>query len=330
MSEKSKTASWITDALTKNLGFKALAVVLALVFFYTRETESISHRTLSIPVIAMLDPAEDRILVSGFPEQVTLRLQGPVSVLKELRGQDVGPAVVPIKEIKEHQFRFTRQNFNLPDAAKITMIYPESVPVQFEDRIQKKVPLIVEVKGMPAPGRYLSEEITIAPEKVNITGARSSVEYITDWDTEPVFVDELGPGKHVIDLTLAPPKLANVFIEHEPTATVTIEVLQREMAKWIRKVPVGVEGIDPAGITMKPPTISVYVSGPEEVIHPLNVDMLNFYTTLTDEELITVGSYPKVIEHAAPPAGVSFVKIVPSKAIVINRSPAALKAEQTD
>jgi YbbR domain-containing protein len=330
MSEKSKTTEWFSDALTKNLGFKALAIVLALVFFYTRETESISHRTLSIPVIAMLDPAEERILVSGFPEQVTLRLQGPVSVLKELRGQDVGPAVVPIQEIRDKQFRFTRQNFNLPDAAKITMIYPESVPVQFEDRIQKKVPLLVEIKGMPAPGRFLSETITIAPEKVSISGARSSVQHIENWDTEPVFVDELGPGKHVIDLTLAPPKLANVFIEHEPTATVTIEVLQREMAKWIRKVPVGVEGIDPVGITMKPPTISVYVKGPEEVVKFLDVDMLNFYCTLTDEELITVGSYPKVIEHAVPPEGVSFVKIVPSKAIVINRSPAALKAEAED
>ncbi len=330
MSEKSKPATWIGDALTKNLGFKALAVVLALVFFYTRETESISHRTLSIPVIAMLDPAEDRILVSGFPEQVTLRLQGPVSVLKELRGQDVGPAVVPITEIRENQFRFTRQNFNLPDQAKITMIYPESVPVQFEDRVEKKVPLIVEIKGMPAPGRYLSEKITIAPRTVTISGARSSVEFIQDWDTEPVFVDELGPGKHVIDLTLAPPKLANVFLEHEPTATVTLEVLQREMSKWIRKIPVGVEGIDPAGITMKPPSISVYVKGPEEVVKFLDVDMLNFFCTLTDEELITVGSYPKAIEHAEPPEGVSFVKIVPSKAIVINRSPAALKAEQGD
>ncbi|MBW2260759.1 MAG: hypothetical protein JRG91_02215 [Deltaproteobacteria bacterium] len=330
MKDQSKTATWVSDALTKNLGFKTLAVALALVFFYTRETESISHRTLSIPVIAMLDPAEDRILVSGFPEQVTLRLQGPVSVLKELRGQDVGPAVVPITEIKDQQFRFTRQNFNLPDAAKITMIYPESVPVQFEERIEKKVPLIVEIKGTPAPGRYLSDEIKIDPEKVSISGARSAVDRIEDWDTEPVFVEELGPGRHVIDLTLAPPKLANVFLEHEPTASVVFEVLQKEMTKWIRRVPVGVEGIDPAGITMKPATISVYVKGPEEVVKPFDMDMLNFYCTLTDDELITVGSYPKAIEHAQPPEGVTFVKIVPSKAIVINRSPAALKADKEE
>lgn len=327
---ESRAATWTRGALTHNMGFKVLAIALSLIFFYTRETESISHRTLSIPVIAMLDPGEDRILVSGFPEQVSLRLQGPVSVLKELRSQDVGPAVVPITDITEQQFHFTRQNFNLPDAAKITMIYPESVPVQFEEKTQKEVPLDVEIQGTPAPGRYLGEEIKIVPEKITIAGARSALERIQKWDTEPVYVEDLDPGHHVIDLTLAPPKLANVFIEHEPTASVTIEVLQKEMSKWIRKVPVGVEGIDPAGITVKPATVSVYVRGPEEVVKPLDMDRLNFYATLTDEELITVGSYQKAVEHAPPPEGVEFVKIVPSKTIVINRSPAALKAEKEE
>lgn len=330
MSEESKASLWLRDALTKNLGFKALAIALALIFFYTRETESISHRTLSIPVIAMLDPTEHRILVSGFPEQVTLRLQGPVSVLKELRSQDVGPAVVPITEIKEQQFRFTRDNFNLPEAAKITMIYPESVPVQFEERIERIVELQVDIQGTPSSGRFLGDEIKVEPKTVTVTGARSAVQRIEKWDTEPLYVEELGPGLHVIDVNLAPPSHANVYIEHEPTASVTIEVLQKEMAKWIRKVPVGVEGIDPAGITLKPPNVSVYVRGPEEVIIPLEMDMLNFFTKLTEEELITVGSYQKTIEHAPPPEGVEFVKIVPLKIMVINRSPAALKADKEE
>jgi YbbR domain-containing protein len=327
---ESKAAVWIKTALTRHVGLKALALVLALVFFYTRETESISHRTLSIPVIAMLDPGEDRILVSGFPEQVTLRLQGPVSVLKELRSQDVGPAVVPVKEITEQQFRFTRQNFNLPDAAKITMIYPETVPVQFEDRIMKKVPLEAIVKGSPSEGRYLSDAIMVDPPKVLISGAKSAVERIEHWETEPVYVKDLEPGKHSIDVDLAPPQMANVFIEQDPVASVEIEVLQKQMSKWLRKIPLGVEGLDPAGITIKPPTVSVYVSGPEEIVKTLNEDLLNFYAILSKEEMVAVGSYQKDVENAPPPEGIEFVKVVPSKVIVVNRSPVALKADKEE
>ena len=323
--------SWLRNALTKNLGSKGLAFALTVVFFYMHETESMSQRTLSVPVIAMLDPGQDRILVSGFPEQVTLRLQGPVSVLKELRSQDVGPAVVPVTEITDQQFRFTRQNFNLPESVKITTIFPEAVPVEFEDRIEKQVPLEAEIRGTTAPGRYLGDRITIKPEVVTIAGARSAVERINRWQTEPLYVNELEPGLHEINLNLAPPDIANVYLKEESSASVTVEVLQKTMTKWFRKVPIGVEGIEPAGITVKPTTVSVLVTGPEETVRPLDENMLNFYARLSGEELITIGPFQKPVEFAEPPPGVEFTKISPTKVVVTNHSPEALKAtEKTD
>ncbi len=318
------------EILTRNVGAKLLALAIAVVFFYTRETESVSHRTLSISVIAMLDPGEDRILVSEFPEQVTLRLQGPVSVLKELHSQDVGPAVVPVMEIEGQLFHFTRNNFNLPETVKITKIYPESVPVQFEERATSMVPIIPEILGKPATGRFLSEQISIQPQTVTIAGARSAVERVQRWETEPLYVEDLEPGKHDIEITLAPPKLANVYLEQELTVTVSLEIKQKIIEKWVRQVPLGIEGVkDPAGITIKPPTVSVYVRGPEEMVTDLTADHLDIYATLTEEELLDPGNYPnKTVGHGEPPQGLVFVKFVPLKVLVVNRSPEALKQEE--
>lgn len=330
MSEKPRE-SWLRKAFTRNLGAKVLAVAIAVVFFYTRETESISHRTLSIPVIAMLDPGEDRILVSEFPEQVTLRLQGPVSVLKELRSQDVGPAVVPVMEIEGHKFRFSRGNFNLPDAVKITKIYPEAVPVQFEERATKEVPLSPEIRGKPPEGRFLGEKIQIQPRKVLIAGAKSAVDRVQRWETEPIYVDELDPGKHDIELTLAPPKLANVYLEQEITASVSLEIKQNIIEKWVRQIPIGIEGVkDHTGITVKPANASAYVRGPEEDVQELTADHLNIYATLSEEELMEPGNYPKPVMHDPPPQGSEFVKVVPLRVMVVNRSPAALKQDKED
>ena len=322
-------AQILRDAFTRHLGYKALALLIALVFFYTRETESVSNRTLSIAVIAMLDPGEAQILVSDFPEQVTLKLQGPVSVLKDLRSQDVGPAVVSLEDIKDTEFRFNRNNFNLPEGVKIVKIYPDSVPVKFEDRASKEIPIVPDLQGKVLPGRYLGEAITIKPEKVVVTGARSAVERIQRWETEPLYVDDLEPGLHEIEVALAAPKIANVYPEKDTSAFVGLEVLQKFTEKWVRQIPVLLDEIpDTTGITVKPPTVSIYVKGPEEYVKTLDAESMNVYTTLSAEELAKTGSYLQKVSWAPPPEGVEFLKVQPPKVSVINHSPIALKNEQ--
>lgn len=303
----------------ENWGYKLVAVICALIFFYSFKTERMGTRTISTDIIAIMEtPSDDYILVSQFPPQVAMKLEGPMSVLKSLKGEDVGPLVIPISDFRSKTFSFDESVIEtLPKSVNVVKFYPDAIPLRFERRIEKKVPVEAAVEGTPAAGRLLKLPVVISPEKVLVKGAESSMKKIEEWETQSIFVDALAPGVHELTVNLSPPRIPHITLEEEEV-TVKIEISYKMMDRWFRNLPVVVEDQEMAkSVIIKPPKVSVLLTGPEEFMKPLEEDQLYFFVDVTAEELQEGGSFQKEIKYSSLPEKTAPIKMIPTKVTVI-------------
>ena len=309
--------------LLDNLGYKVFAIICSLVFFYSFRGERMGTRTVSTDIIAINEaPTEDFILVSQFPSQVAMKIEGPMSVLKTIRGEDVGPVVIPITDFRSKVFTFDEDVIDtLPKTVHVVKFYPDSIPMRFERRVEKKIPVEAPVEGSPAPGRLLKLPLTVVPDKVLVRGAESSLKKIETWQTQPIYVDTLAPGVHELRVNLLPPKIPYVTPDEEDV-TVKVEIMYKMMERWFKSVPLSIEGMESSkGALLKPGKTSVHLSGPEEFIKTLSEDNLYFFVHVSEEERQTGGTYQKEILYSSLPDLTVPTKITPSKITVVIKPP---------
>jgi YbbR domain-containing protein len=319
-----RTRHPLSILLLENWGYKLVALVCALIFFYSFKTERMGTRTISTDIIAIMEsPSEDHILVSQFPPQVAMKLEGPMSVLKSLKGEDVGPLVIPISDFRSKIFSFDESVIEtLPKSVNVVKFYPDAIPLRFERRIEKKVPVEASLEGSPAPGRLLKLPVVISPERVIVRGAESSMKKIEKWETQSIFVDALAPGVNELTVNLSPPRIPHITLDEEEV-TVKLEISYKMMDRWFRNMPVVVEDQEMAkSVLIKPPKVSVLLSGPEEFVKLLEEDQLYFFVDVTADELQEGGSFQKEIKFSALPEKTAPTKMIPAKVtVVVKASP---------
>jgi len=312
----------IKDVITKfffeNFSYKVVAGICALVFFYSFQTEKIGTRTISCDVITIMDPPTDKyILTSHFPSQVAMKVEGPISVLKVLKSQDIGPIIIPISDFNSRIYKFDEKIIqSLPKGVRILKFYPDSVPMQFERRIEKFVPVIPSIEDGLPPGRVLASAIKILPEKIKIKGAESSIKKVDKWETQPVYLASLMPGIHEIKVGLSSPKLSHVTTEDE-TVTIRIEIDYKMTTKWFKNIPVVIEKNEMVkNATIRPQSVSVLLSGPEEILKGLTPESLYFFVEVSHGEISAGGTISAEVKHGPLPEKTTIIKIYPPKVTV--------------
>ena len=323
MEKEDKAGKYLRGLLFDNLGYKVIAIVCSLIFFYSFQTERMGTRTITTDIIAIMEtPTDDYILVSEFPPQVAMKLEGPMSTLKSLKGEDIGPLVISVSDFQSKVFTFDESIIEaLPKAVNVVRFYPDSIPLRYERRVEKNVPIVPSIEGVPPAGRLLRTPVEVVPGKVRIKGAESSMKKITEWETQAIYVDALAPGTHEIKVNLSPPKLSHITLEEEK-ATAIVKIEYKLMDRWFRDVPLSIEGKeDFRDLKIKPSKVSVLLRGPEEFLKPLAVDQLNLYVTIFEEEILTGGTFQKDINYGTLPEQTSPIKQLPSKVTVVLKPP---------
>lgn len=318
MVKPKKEAGTVKRLLLGNIGYKLIALLCSLIFFFSFKTERMGTRTISTDIIAIMEsPSDDYILVSQFPSQVAMKLEGPMSALKSLKGEDIGPLVIPISDFKSKDFTFDESVIEvLPKAVDVVRFYPDSIPLRFERRIEKILPVEPSIEGTPAPGRLMKIPVAVSPERVKVKGAESSMKKIEKWETQAIYVDSLGPGIHEVKVNLLPPRISHITLEEEEV-TVKIEIAYKIMDKWFRHLPLVADGAAGKNVLIRPGKVSVLLSGPEEFLKPLTVDQLYFFVEVTESDLETGGSFQKEVKYSSLPEATAPTKLTPAKVTLI-------------
>lgn len=163
------------DIIRRNLGYKVVSLVLAIIFWLwitsqVEPTGLFGKQTLNVPLVTYNQPP-NLVVVSNIPT-ISVRLDNDkqsqgISVKDLFAYVDLQDAVAG-----EHSYQVF---MDVPEGVKLEDISPKNVVLRLDTVKDKIVPVIVNVVGTPAGG-FVAGQPLITPPVVNVRGPMSIVE----------------------------------------------------------------------------------------------------------------------------------------------------------
>lgn len=206
-----------------NLGYKLLAVAMALFLWVVARGTASVERGFDIPVVLQGVP-DDLVLVSLGADVVNVRVLGTRAALRNLDPDELEYAIdASSSKPGQSSFEVDLSRFDLPRGTRIVSRSPSQIELAFERRIAKTLKVRPDLEGSPAEG-YKVSDISVDPPRVRITGARSEVLRLSEVATETIDVTgATGTIEREVRVSAGPghvwaesPRVVKVKVEIEP------------------------------------------------------------------------------------------------------------------
>ncbi|MBS1106154.1 MAG: YbbR-like protein [Deltaproteobacteria bacterium] len=204
-----------------NLGYKLLAVVIAVFIWVVARGSSSVERGFDIPVVLQGVP-DDLVVVDQGADVVNVRLLGTRSALRNF-DPDRLEYPLEISEAKPGQadFEVDLSRFDLPRGARVVSRSPSRIELSLERRIAKTVKVKPDWEGTPADG-YRVTGVATDPPRVRIAGARSEVLRLSEVATETIDVaGATGPVEREVRVSVGP---GHVWADSPQTVKVKVSI----------------------------------------------------------------------------------------------------------
>lgn len=277
----------LKTAFTANLGLKAIAFIAALVLVaYQRSQQDERTRTIPFSVDVQLPEASKRReLMTAIPPSIRVTVQGSLSALDELSNSSNNLELDLRKGALEH-IHFSPESFRLPPGTRIKAIEPTGLDLDWQNIIEREVPVQSSVTGTVADGHEV-EATSVLPEYVTLVGPERLVNVTQSVRVEPFDLSGLAAGNYERQLALDPPPDRTSYLD-QTSVSVQIVVRRRLVTTTFPKVTVEVVGASSASIT--PQHVDVTVRGTPEIIGALHTELIVPRVDLSDQDTTKHGS----------------------------------------
>ena len=173
--------------LPRNLGSLVVAFALACLVWYANaleRRERISEREIEAS-LTLVNVPKDMAITSEVPRSLTLRVRGPLKLLRTLSAGEAGVAL-DLRGAREgeNDFSVESPNVQVPAFVEVLAVYPAQVPLWLERLVQRRVPVHPRLNGTPGPGLGV-KSITVEPPAVLVSGPRAQLERLPALTTDP-------------------------------------------------------------------------------------------------------------------------------------------------
>ncbi len=241
-----------------NLGFKVLALLLAVAVWFFIASGRESYREVEAPV--ELEGVPDGITVNGLdPERVSFRVAGKGRDLFGLRVADFKVVInLADKDAGVYPIGLTTADVIYAGDQNVTVeeiLSERTVIVELERRVTKSVPIKVDFSGSPRTGFYLGLP-EVRPAKATLYG---SVRVLDKVRAVSVTVDAEGrEAPFGAEVPVRSP--AGITLVGADEATVTVPVGPGERRSF-GGVPVKARGAERGAYELRPAEISITLEG---------------------------------------------------------------------
>lgn len=209
--------------LTRHLGLKALALLLALLLWFLVLAEQKGEGVVRVPFEDYKIPT-GLVLMNEPVGAVAVRVRGPQTLVAALGPDEITlPALSPLRE-GENVVELSPQTVRVPRGLDVLQVSPARVRVVLEAEAEREIPVTPRMGGRPPRG-YVVRRAVAEPGRVRIVGPRSAVQRLARAFTEPISLDGR-TGSFSVRVPLAPPAGRVRFVQQGPIA-VQIEVAKR-------------------------------------------------------------------------------------------------------
>lgn len=253
-------------AVTENIGIKIVSILFAILLWLYVTAQVGERQTFKVP-LDLVNIPESLAVASEAPKAISVTVRGPRSELMKLRflsrirgtvdlgGAKRGRVVVPLSPAI----------LNLPagfPAGDATIDAPKSLTLDFERMVSAYVPVRPVFRGEVPAEMILMGQPTVSPPVVLVRGSAGAMSGLAEVETDPIDVRGRRSGFSQ-DVAVR----AGEGREARPRSVhVKIEIAKRA----VRTIP----GIPPTLIQVEdgfeaecsPPTASLVVEGPEDLV----------------------------------------------------------------
>lgn len=266
--------SRLVRKIWSNLGTFVLSFVLALAVWISAVVAADPNEECTLPNSISLEvfgKDADLLVIGELPKTISLRLQAPSSICRELASQpEEVRAYVDLSGFLEGNHTLLVVVETTIQPVRISEILPSEVAIGLEELVRTEFPIMTLLSGEPARG-FQTESPVLSFDQAQISGPQSLVEQVEEiWaeldisGAQATISEEVSlravdqNGQVVIGVTIEP-----------QTVQLTQSIIQ---AGGFRTVAVRVETVGQPGsgyqlttIQVSPPTVTISSADPEQV-----------------------------------------------------------------
>lgn len=304
----------------KNLHIKLFALLVAILLsrFVTSEGNS-SVMGFFVPVEIMSIP-QDKVLMGPLTPQAQVSIKGPSFLVSNVVASPPTFKVRIPQEVQEKYIaNLSMVDLHLPPNVQVMSIDPPEIHFNFEDRVQRELPVELTNLGTLRPGLKM-EELHITPARVLVDGPKSKIVELRNIQTEPIDLREITED---YSREVALRSLGSRVELSVPRVRIDFRVVPMRAQRRFASLPIEVRSSAEEKLALSTAKVSVDVSGPPEKVNTLRADDIIPYIrlqqgTVTPAEIAVRCDVPKEI---------TVVQIDPPKVQVV-KSPAPAGAKR--
>ena len=253
-------------------GCLALAAALAILAAAPPAGAASSPAEMEVPVAVRCGrPPADLAVAPPTVRELKVRVRGPQARLDALAASSLPAYSQPLDGLGAgvHTLTVEKQRIVLPAGITVVAVRPPALVIRLENRVYKKVPVVVALKGRPATGFTVSDAVP-DPPVVTLQGPRSLLVPLTRIFTRPLDVKDTA-ASFTREIPLDLPAAVEPF-ESSGVVLARVSVARKIVTLVFEKVAVGARGGRLAW-SITPDAVDLQVRGPENVLEALRRDM---------------------------------------------------------
>jgi YbbR domain-containing protein len=268
------------DFLFKNLSLKILSFFFAISLWLFVNLKATAESTLQIPVLWESLPSFLEI-TNEVIDSVRIRVSGPRRILAHLESSRL-PVTLDLSDAKVglSNYQINEKMVHLPPGLTATVLPPDTIQFKFELIVTKGVEVTPLLKGGLAEG-YVVEDVEALPNRVEIVGAQSGVQGISQVDTEAIDVTGRRESfetkaKIVVGRPHAWPSTGQEEVE------VRVAIRESAARRLLKQISLKVEN-PRESIRLEPPRVDVVLEGPADLLDSVSADQVAVSVVLPKE-----------------------------------------------
>ena len=270
----SRLNNWLKEALTDNLGIKALSLVFPLgLAFAVRGQHDEQQRTIPVDVVLRLPAQEQkRELMTTMPAAVHITVRGTTRAIDPLIQQGIAPLELDLRDGQTTRLALEPHMFSVPPDVEVKIVDPATIDLAWQDVETHRITIQAAITGTPVKGYQVKGEPVVSPAAVVAVGPRSQVELMQFARVAAFDVSGLTDGTHKRRIALDPPPPRVTFLG-PAGAFVEVTIERRQTQAQFKNRPVQVVGAD-ANFTLSPVAVDITVVGSPEVVNALRDEQI--------------------------------------------------------
>jgi YbbR domain-containing protein len=277
------------DRVFTDWPLKTLSLAIAVALWVTITGEDTAVKDFDIPLEIQL--RDEHILASSPPTEVTVRLEGPRTVVRKLDPVELTLRIDLRKAARgARDVQLSVDHLaGLPRRIDVASFEPDRVNLVIDRRMRRELPVVADLQGEPPEG-YTVYRTRVRPDRIRVEGPEAAVRTLTQLSTDTLslenrtrtFTENVGalPERPEVRIVDPQPIEIRVVIDTDPVQK-TFEEIAVEMSD------IGVAG------TFAPAVVSVVLNGPIELLDRLAPEQILVVADLSGLESDAVeGSVP--------------------------------------